>query len=153
MALLINPHENNGLPANLSDKEAISQCTFKGIQAQAGMFDVYSTFLSFPISTLFGVHEQNNQDVTSHAMTSGLIGRENLRITWLSLSQLLIGLSQAADLRGGPDKLSPKTKKVYEFIREKVPYVKEERPMGADIESLAEQIQSKQFRQLIMEII
>lgn len=153
MSRLIDPNENNGLPANLSDKQALSQCTFKGIQAQAGMFDVYSTYLSFPISTLFGIHEQNNQDLTSHAMTSGILARENLKVTWLSLSQLMIALAQAVDLRGGPDNLSPKTKLVYDFVRSKVPYIKSEQPMGPKIEDLSVSLQSKEFRNLILENI
>jgi phenylalanine ammonia-lyase len=153
MSRLIDPHENNGLPANLSDKEAISQCTFKGIQAQAGMFDVYSTYLSFPISTLFGVHEQNNQDLTSHAMTSGILARENLRVTWLSLSQLLIAQAQAVDLREGPEKLSPKTKNIYKFVREHVNYIKQEQPLGPIIEDFSLTIQGKEFRKLILDTI
>ncbi len=153
LARLIDPHENNGLPPNLSHSDALSKCTFKGIQAQAGMFDVYSMFLSLPISTLFGVHEQNNQDLTSHAMTSGIIGRENLRITWLSLSQLAIALAQAVDLREGKRYLARRTMYFYEYIRSYVPMTKREESLGLQIELLAEKLQNLEFRKLLLETI
>src|SRR6185437_4929216 len=60
LARLVNPNENNGLPANLSDKQAITQCSFKGVQIQSGMYDVYSSLLSIPVTTFFGVHEEMN---------------------------------------------------------------------------------------------
>ncbi len=153
LSKLIDPHENNGLPANLSHQDAISQCTFKGIQAQAGMFDVYSMVLATPVSTLFGVHEQNNQDVTSHAMTSGILGRENLQVTWYSLAQLLIALMQAIDLRDGPKKLSPVTKQVYEQIRKEVPFIKKEMPLGPYIELVAEKLKTDTFRTLLISLL
>lgn len=136
LARLVNPDESNGLPPNLSDKEAISQCAFKGIQIQSGMFDVYSTLLSMPVTTMFGTHEENNQDITSHALTSGILGLDNIRLVRYSLAQTLIALAQAVDLRGGGRLLSPKTRPMYEFIRNKVSYMTKERPMHEDIENL-----------------
>ena len=142
MAKLVNPHENNGLPANLSDKEAVTQCTFKGIQVQAGMFDVYSSLLSIPVSTFFGVHEEGNQDITSHALTSGILGIENLRLVQYSLAQNLLAVSQAVDLRGGPKLLSPRTRPLYEFVRNQATYVTKERPLNSDIETVYRSIKS-----------
>jgi phenylalanine ammonia-lyase len=134
LARLVSINHNNGLPPNLSDNKALSQCAFKGVQIQSGMFDVYSSILSMPVSTMFGVHEEMNQDITSHALTSGILGLENLRIARYSTAQNLVAIAQAVDLRGGKSKLSPKTKPVYEFIRDKITYVEKERPLGNDIE-------------------
>lgn len=139
---LVSPEENNGLPANLSDKNAITQCTFKGVQIQSGMFDVYSSLLSIPVSTFFGLHEEGNQDITSHALTSGILGLENLRLVHYSIAQNLLAVAQAVDLRGGVKKLSPLTQPVYEFIRARTEYVKEERPLNNDIEALHESIEN-----------
>jgi phenylalanine ammonia-lyase len=80
LARLVHPTFNNGLPANLSDSSDISQCTFKGLQTQMGMYDVYSTILATPISTAFGTHEEFNQDLTSHAMTSAIL---SFKYNWL----------------------------------------------------------------------
>jgi len=151
VARLVNAHESNGLPPNLSDKAAITQCSFKGVQIQAGMLDVYSSLLSVPVSTFFGVHEEGNQDITSHALTSGMIGMENLRLTHYALAQTLMAVCQAVDLRGGADKLSEKTRPVYRFVRSKIAYVKEERPLHNEIELLYEAISSGEINKLIRE--
>jgi len=150
---MVSPHENNGLPANLSDKSAITQCTFKGVQIQSGMFDVYSSLLSMPVSTFFGTHEENNQDITSHALTSGILGLENLRLVRYSLAQNLVAIAQGVDLRGGPKMLSPKTQPLYAFIREKTTYVKKERPLNTDIESIYEAVCDGSIMRVIREQI
>lgn len=106
------------------------------------MFDVYSTLLSFPVTTLFGTHEERNQDVTSHAMTSGLFALEGLKILRYSLAMNLLGIAQAVDLRGGGSLLSPQTRPLYDFVRSLSPYVSEERPLHTDIEELTSKIQS-----------
>lgn len=151
VARLVNTHESNGLPPNLSDKLAITQCSFKGVQIQSGMLDVYSSLLSVPVSTFFGVHEEGNQDITSHALTSGMIGIENLRLTHYALAQTLMAVCQAVDLRGGADKLSEKTRPVYRFVRSKIAYVKEERPLHNEIELLYEAISSGELNTLLRE--
>jgi histidine ammonia-lyase len=153
LARLVNPHENNGLPANLSDKKALSQCAFKGTQIQSGMFDVYSMLLSIPVSTFFGVHEEANQDITSHALTSGILGLENLKIARYSTAQNLIAVVQAIDIRGGVEKLSPKTKPLYEFVRKHVRYVKKERPLHNEIEYIYQTILSGELMKIVREKI
>ncbi|MCA9371815.1 aromatic amino acid lyase [Candidatus Woesebacteria bacterium] len=140
LARMVSPHENNGLPANLSDKDAITQCAFKGIQIQSGMFDVYSSLLSIPVSTFFGVHEEGNQDITSHALTSGILGLENLRVARYSCAQNLLAVAQAVDLRGGSHLLSSKTRPMYNFLRSKTNYVTREEPLGGMIEDLYQSI-------------
>ena len=150
LARLIDTHENNGLPPNLSDKKAITGCAFKGVQIQSGMFDVYSTLLSFPVSTMFGVHEERNQDITAHSLTSGILGLENLKIARYSLAQNLIAVAQAVDLRGGPKLLSPRTRPVYDFIREKVKYVEAERSLGGEIEKVFGLISNGELDKLIV---
>lgn len=149
LSRLINPNENNGLPANLSDKDAITQCSFKGIQIQSGMFEVYSMILATPVTTLFGVHEENNQDITSHALTSGILGKENLRLARYSLAQNLIAVCQAIDLRGGVEKISPNTQPIYKFIRKKVKYVKEERPLHNEIEDIYQSIVTDEIMSVV----
>lgn len=138
LARLVDPARTNGLPANLSDPAAVTGCAFKGVQIQAGMLDVYSTLLSFPVTTLFGVHEEGNQDVTSHALTSGILALENLKLARYALAQQLLALAQAVDCRGGPADLSPRTRPLYEFIRARAEPVTRERPLHAEVERLYE---------------
>lgn len=140
LARLIDTNENNGLPPNLSDKKAVTQSSFKGVQVHSGMLEVYSSLLSIPVSTFFGTHEEGNQDITSHALTSAIIGFENLRLTRYSIAQNLISIAQAVDLRGGRKNLSPRTRPVYDFVRNKVKYVETERPLANDMEALYDSI-------------
>lgn len=147
---LVDPNENNDLPANLSDKAALTQCAFKGVQIQSGMFDVYSSLLSIPVSTFFGIHEEANQDITAHSLTSGILGLENLRLARYSTAQNLLAVVQAVDLRGGVKQLSPKTQPVYEFIRSKTKYVKKERPLNNEIETIYEILKNGELLQVIM---
>jgi len=150
LSRLVNPHENNGLSPNLSSHEAITQCAFKGVQIQSGMFEVYSMMLSMPVSTMFGVHEEMNQDITSHALTSGILGLENLRLTRYSIAQNLIAVAQAVDLRGGENNLSSKTRPVYKYIRDRVKLVTKERPLHNDIEKIYEDIKNGELMKVIL---
>lgn len=148
LAKMVNPHENNELPANLSDKLAITHCSFKGVQIQSGMFDVYSSLLSIPVSTFFGVHEEGNQDITSHALTSGIFGIENLRLVHYSIAQTLVAVAQAVDLRGGAMNLSPHTRPFYDLIRAKTAFVEKERPLHNDIEEVYKSLKNGEVIQL-----
>lgn len=150
LARMVSPVHNNGLPANLSDTAALTQCAFKGVQIQSGMLEVYSALLSIPVSTFFGVHEEGNQDITSHALTSGILGQENLRLTRYSLAQNLVAIAQAVDLRGEGKMLSPATRPVYEFVRERVKYVKKERPLHSDIEAIYNSITTGELTRLLL---
>ncbi len=149
LARMVNPNLNNGLSPNLSEPLAITGCTFKGIQIQAGMFEVYSQILSQPVTTIFGVHEEGNQDVTSHALTSGILGLENLRLARYSLAQNLMAVAQAVDLRGGPNLLAPRTRPIYNFVRSRVEYANHEHPMHFDIECLYETLVNGQFHHML----
>jgi histidine ammonia-lyase len=149
LARLVSPHENDGLPSNLSDGSAITQCAFKGVQIQSGMFEVYSSLLSIPVSTFFGIHEEGNQDITAHALTSGILALENLRLVHYSLAQHLLAIAQGVDLRGGAAKLAPRTQPIYTFVRELAPYVCEEKPLHAEIERLYQAIKSGDLMRVI----
>ena len=136
LARLVNPNLNNGLPPNLSDPLSVTKCAFKGVQIQAGMLEVYSQILSIPVTTMFGTHEEGNQDVTSHALTSGILGLENLRLARYVIAQNLLAVAQAVDLRGGPNLLSHRTRTVYEFVRQRVDFLSYEKPLYPEIEAL-----------------
>jgi phenylalanine ammonia-lyase len=140
LARMINPQSNNGLPANLSDKSDISQCTFKGLQTQMGMYEVYATIMAAPVSTAFGIHEENNQDLTSHGMTSAKMTFEVLKLTKYALATNLIAAAQAIDLRGGAHLLSPATLPLYNWVRSRVSYIKGSQPLGHYVETIAKEL-------------
>jgi len=140
VARMVHSTLNNGLPPNLSPKDSISRCVFKGLQTQMGMFDVYATTLAAPVTTNFGTHEELNQDITSHALTSYLIGIELTKVLGLAQASTLLAACQAVDLRGGPAELSESTRPLYEWVRCRSPFVRFEQPLGADIELVASEL-------------
>jgi histidine ammonia-lyase len=105
--------------------------------------------LSIPVGPFFGVHEEGNQDVTSHALTSGILGMESLRLTRYALAQHLLAVAQAVDLRGGPGLLSPRTRPVYEFLRGRVEFVEVERRLSREIEEVYRTLESGELAQLV----
>lgn len=146
---MVSPHESNGLPPNLSDEDAISACAFKGMQLQSGMFDVYSMTLAAPVTTLFGIHEESNQDITVHSLTSAIMAWQNLEVLRYSMAMTLIAVAQAVDLRGGGKLLAPRTRPVYEFIRTRCQYVSRERPLASDIRAIAHSIETGELSSFV----
>jgi len=140
LARLVHPKFNKGLPANLSGNRSIGQLTFKGLQTQMGMFDVYSSLLVSPASTAFSYHEEFNQDITSHAPSSGILARELLRVAKLAIATNLIAVCQAIDLRGGPRLLSGSSRPIYDWVRSKVSFIRTVQPLGHVVELVAGQL-------------
>ncbi len=153
LARLVHPEFNNGLPANLSDKSALSQSTFKGLQTQMGMYEVYSMLLANPVTTMFGIHEEFNQDITTHSFTSAILAWDLLKITKLAIATDLICSCQAIDLRGGPKLLSRSTRPLYEWVRSNVPYIKKEQPLGHYVEKLSEIFFTSGMQQIINRVV
>lgn len=151
LARMIDPIDSNGLPANLSDLRSIDQCTFKGVQIQSGMLEVYSMLLAAPVSTMFGIHEERNQDITTHAVTSGIMALENLNLLKYSLAGNLLAVAQAVDLRGGSALLSPRTRPLYEFVRGVSKHVGKNRPLAIDIEKLSDTIETGRLAKMLRE--
>lgn len=149
LARMIDETENNGLPPNLSSEESIDQCTFKGVQIQSGMLDVYSTLLANPVSTLFGVHEERNQDITSHAITSGILALKNLELLKYSLAMNLVAVAQGVDLRGGGKLLSPRTRPMYDFVRSRSKFIRKNRPLVGDIENISKALESGEIMKVV----
>lgn len=152
LARLIDPVDNNGLTANLSDPVAsVSQCAFKGIQILSGMLEVYAMSVSNPVSTLFGIHEERNQDLTPHATTSGNLALKSLELLKYSLAGNLLAIAQGVDLRGGAHLLSPRTRPLYEFIRGHSAMVTQERPLHEDLEKIAQELETERIINLLLE--
>lgn len=145
LSRLVHPALNNGLSANLSSHNSVSQCLFKGLQTQMGMYEVYASVLAAPFSTAFGVHEELNQDLTSHALSSALVTLEVMKVMKLAVATNLIAGCQAIDLRGGSELMSPVTQKYYHLIRNVVPFIDVEQPLGHYVEQVAELLTSSAF--------
>jgi phenylalanine ammonia-lyase len=152
LAMLVSQKDNNGLPANLSSSESLAGCVFKGYQNQMGMFEVYASVLSIPVTTFFGVHEEGNQDVTAHGLTSWILAKQLLSITKYALATNLIASIQAVDLLGGVQSLSPKTRFLYEFIRNQVPFISVEQPMSEYLETVNSSLNYSFYLRFVKEV-
>ncbi|OGM18269.1 hypothetical protein A2686_03645 [Candidatus Woesebacteria bacterium RIFCSPHIGHO2_01_FULL_38_10] len=153
MARLTHPAFNNGLPPNLSHQSAISQTTFKGLQTQMGMYEVFASLLATPVSTAFGVHEEFNQDITSHALTSALLTQEVLAIAKLAVASGLISACQAIDFRGGINLISPATREIFRWLRKRVPFIKKEQSLGFYVEKIADEILSDDLLKICLKVL
>ena len=153
LARMIDETENNGLPANLSPRGSVTRCTFKGVQIQSGMLEIYSMLLANPVTTLFGTHEERNQDITSHAITSGIMAIKNLELLSYSLVGNLLAVAQGVDLRGGDGFLSPKTRPMYEFVRKHCKTITADRPLTGDIEMLRNMMEDGSMIKMVRERI
>ena len=152
LARLIDPENSNGLSPNLSDPiHSVTACSLKGVQTLSGMLETYSMSLANPVTTLFGIHEQRNQDITSHAMTSGILALQNLELLKYSITGNLLAVAQAVDLRGGAMLLSPKTRPVYDFVRTYSKKVKKDRPLAPDLEKLSQTLEDGTLMRVIRE--
>jgi len=177
LARLVSTHKNSGLPSNLSHwNNSISGCTFKGLQIQMGMMEVYTTALATPITTTFGVHEENNQDVTAHGLTSWLLGEENIRLARYAAATNLIAVVQAVDLRfldkdanfkgkKPKDLLSAETRHCYDFVRDtlkntpginvdSLPLIDKDQPMSLFLEKVYDRLcDSESMQDLIAPLL
>ena len=112
-----------------------------------GMMEVYSSILSVPVTTFFGVHEEGNQDISAHGLTSWLLAQENLRLARYAVAANLIAVVQAVDLRAvelssqeGKTLLSLATQHLYGFVRKFVPYIDTDQPIAHYLEVIYNQI-------------
>ena len=154
LARLVDVADSNDLPPNLSmANQSVSHCAFKGIQILSGMLDVHSMLLANPVTTLFGIHEERNQDITSHATTSGNLALKNLELLKYSLAGNLLAVAQAVDLRGGGQLLSPHTRPLYEFIRTHSLVVSKERPLHQDLAAIADRLEDEGLMTILREKI
>jgi hypothetical protein len=99
--------------------------------------------------TFFGVLEEGNQDVSSHALTSGILGLENLRLTGYALAQHQLAVAQAVHLRGVPGLLSPRTRPVYDFVRGRAEFVDVERWLCGEVEALDRAPEAEELARLV----
>ncbi|MDR0761434.1 MAG: aromatic amino acid ammonia-lyase [Campylobacteraceae bacterium] len=140
-ALLVDHKFNRGLGENLKLKKENFFHGFKAMQITLSSLsaDVIKN------TTAASVHsrptESLNQDKVSMGTTAALDFSKMLPDIKNMLSIALIGLAQAADIRGA-DKVSPFLRANHDKIRANVPALKEDRRMDIDIAKIVKLIES-----------
>jgi histidine ammonia-lyase len=114
----------------------------QGVQFTATSTTAENQTLSFPMYLHSIPNNNDNQDVVSMGTNSALITKKVINNACQVMSIELIALLQAIDYLQIADKLSNRTKAVYDDLRQIVPKFVEDSPKYKDIENILNFIQS-----------
>ena len=144
---LVNASLSNGLPPFLVKKPGINS-GFMIVQYSAASLVSENKVLSHPASVDSIPSSANQED---HVSMGTIAARKAYEIVGnvndVLAMELFTGL-QAVDFRGSKG-LSTKTKKVYEYIREHISFIDEDKIMYEDIHKIKNLIKTKEFKKLI----
>jgi phenylalanine ammonia-lyase len=140
-AVLVDDKFNGGLPANLVPDPGINS-GFKGMQLSITSLTCAIRQMAGPSSIHSLPTEQYNQDVVSLGMHAAVTAAEAIECLRNATAMVLLAATQAVDLRGGPQRLGPGSRRVYDAVREVAQFLESDRPMEGDIAALALEIQA-----------
>jgi histidine ammonia-lyase len=138
MALLCNPHYNNGLPADLVYRKGGDESShhgFKAMQITASALTAEALKLTMPASVFSRSTESHNQDKVSMGT---IAARDALRVVELTetvLAVVQLALCQAVDLRKAHG-CHARSKAVHEAVRKQIPINDGDRRQDHDIHTL-----------------
>ena len=140
VALLVDTRFSRGLPANLvkiKGSQHIKHHGFKGMQITASALTAEALKNTMPAASFSRSTESHNQDKVS---LGTIAARDALRQCFL-VSRVeavhLMASAQACEIRGGLE-TRPLVKKIVEAVRDVVQETAIDRPMGQDIDTLAD---------------
>jgi histidine ammonia-lyase len=135
MALLCNPHTNNGLPADLvarSGKDQVSHHGFKAMQISASALAAEALKLTMPASVFSRSTESHNQDKVSMGTIASRDALRIIELTETVLAIVQLAVCQAVDLRPAED-ARRRSRELHEAIRAVVPMNTADRRQDVDI--------------------
>jgi histidine ammonia-lyase len=138
MALLCNPHSNNGLPADLVYPRGDDQPShhgFKAMQITASALTAEALKLTMPASVFSRSTESHNQDKVSMGTIAARDALRVLELTETVLAVVQLALCQAVDLRKGHG-CHTRSKQVHAAVRRNIPLNDGDRRQDRDIEAL-----------------
>ena len=147
LALIIDAKFSQGLPHNLSpdlpadDAKAGTQHGVKALQLLVSALTAEALNLAMPLLAFSRSTAAHNQDKVSMGATAARRTREVVLLLQRVVAAQLLGLCQAADLRGA-DKLGTGTRAVYELVRARSGFVTLDRELDADLRVLETLVQS-----------
>lgn len=156
-AQLVDDKFSNGLPSGLvhplpkgHPDEGIYH-GFKGMQLLMSSLVAEALQRCIPMTIFSRSTAAHNQDKVSMGATSARISREVLSLVEEALAVHLIGLCQAADIRG-PEGLGG-TKAVYQLVRTVSSYVESDRELEEDISAVLDLIRSHQLSHCVEDLL
>jgi histidine ammonia-lyase len=135
IVLLQDPQANGGLPANLvavSGPERFAHHGWKAMEITASALVAEACKLTMPASAFSRSTEGHNQDKTSMGTIAARDCLDILDLTESVAAIALLAACQAIELRG-LTAAGPSARLLHARIRERVPFVVEDRPMDDDI--------------------
>jgi len=141
LARLLDPATNGGLPPFLIRDEVGVRSGLMGLQYCASSTVADNAVLAHPASLGSVPTNANNQDVVGMGTVAVRHARRLLDNARRVVAIELLAAAEAVDLVGAED-LGAGTRTVYTRVREIVPPLLEDRPLGADVERLAEVLAS-----------
>jgi len=129
LELIVDEKYSNGLPANLvdpnqSEEHRAVQHGFKGVQLACTSLLVEALMRCNPASVHSQSTECHNQDKVSLGLHAARDCARVIDLTEKVVALQMIALAQALEIRGA-DQLG-RTRAAFEFIRERVPYMRED---------------------------
>ena len=147
VALLVNPNVNRGLPADLvrvTGEARVHHHGFKAMSITASALTAEALKATMPAASFSRSTESHNQDKVSMGT---IAARDAARICTLAervVAIHLLAAAQACEIRGRVDDRPLLASLVEELRRLAAPTI-EDRPMDADIETLARRISTTGF--------
>ena len=140
MALLCNPHTNNGLPADLvarTGNDQVSHHGFKAMQISASALAAEALKLTMPASVFSRSTESHNQDKVSMGTIAARDALRVIELTETVVAIVQLAVCQAADLRPSEDR-HRRTRELHQTIRTAIPMNDADRRQDVDIHRLLE---------------
>ncbi len=137
LARLLDPATNGGLPPFLIRDEVGVRSGLMGLQYCASSTIADNAVLAHPTSLGSVPTNANNQDVVGMGSVAVRHARRLLENARRVVAIELVAAAEAADLLGAGD-LAPGTRAVHAAVRALVPPLLEDRPLGAEVEALAD---------------
>ena len=133
---LMNDKLNKILPPFVNLGKLGLNLGMQGVQFTATSTTAENQTLSFPMYVHSIPNNNDNQDIVSMGTNSALITKKVINNSYQVMSIELIALLQAIDFLDIANKLSDKTKTVYDDLRQIVPKFVEDAPKHKDIENI-----------------
>jgi len=146
MAQLMDTKFNQGLPANLSGAsgpDAGLNHGFKAVQIAVSAWTAEALKLTMPASVFSRSTECHNQDKVSMGT---IAARDCIRIIELTeqvAAAMLLAAVQGVELRGGLEALSPAVVRTLRQVRERSPFLSEDRSLEKELRWMVESMRDQ----------
>ena len=144
MAVLVDDRFSAGLPMNLTPEPGMN-CGFKGMQLSITSLTCAVRQMAGPSSIHSLPTDQYNQDVVSLGMHAAVTAMDALECVRNETAMLLLASAQAVDLRGGPARLAPASRRLHDRVRQVARFQEKDRPMEEELAAVSGQLLAGEY--------